>query len=274
MIYFKDKNHEYFSEKDEKYISVSELCSKYKPPYDTEYWARHGALKKLIPDFSRIKKQFPSEREAVRVLSNEMDAISGFHKLVQQIKDEWKNTNRQSVSKGNLYHRDAEKMAYIRGIMENPFTKTGARVIKLEKKVGYDNHSMAPNLYELKDGFYPELLLWNEEYRLAGQSDKVFISTVKGERVVDIDDYKTNKRIDKVGFRGEKLLPPLNHLDNCHLTNYSLAISCYAWMLEQFGFKVRHLGFHHYNTLYKTPYLRDEVLTMLAVHSGKLDKSV
>jgi len=270
MIYFKDKNHEYLSADGDKYTSVSDLYSKYKPIYDTEFWAKYGALKKLIPGFTDLKKKFTNEREAVRLLSKEMDASTEFHKAVQELKDKWKKNTKHSIDKGNMYHRDAEKMAYIRGVIENPFTRTGAKVIKLEKKKGYDNNSLATDLYKLEDGFYPELLLWNEEYRLAGQSDKVFITTIGDERYVDIDDYKTSGKIDLEGFRREKMLPPLNHLEHCNFIHYSLAISCYAWMLEQFGFKVRHLGFHHYNTLYKTEYLREEVLTMLAVHLGRL----
>lgn len=268
MIYFQDKNHEYFSENNEKYTPVSTLYGQFKPKYDEDYWSKYKALEKLIPGFKKMKGNFSSEREAVRILSKEMDSTK-FHETVQQIKDSWKKSNKSGINKGNLYHKDAEKMAYIRGLMENPFTGTSARVIKLEKTKGYSNHSLKTNLYDLEDGFYPELLMWNDEYKIAGQSDKVFITTSRGTRYVDIDDYKTNKEIRKAGFRGERMLPPINHLQNCNYIHYSLAISLYAWMMEEFGFTVRHLGFHHYNNKYDIEYLKDDVLKMLRYHKNR-----
>lgn len=268
MIYFKDEKHEYFSENNEKYTSVSSLYSQFKPKFDEEFWSQYKALEKLIPGFKNVKNRFSSVREAVRVLSREMDHTK-FHNTVQEIKDSWKKNNKASINKGNLYHRDAEKMAYIRGLVQNPFTNAQARVIKLEKNKNYSNHSLKTNLYDLEDGFYPELLMWNDEYKIAGQSDKVFITTSKEKRYVDIDDYKTNKEIKKRGWRGQKMLPPLNHLEDCNYIHYTLAISLYAWMMEEFGFTVRHLGFHHYNNKYDVKYLKDDVMKMLNYHKNR-----
>jgi len=262
MILFKEKKHEYFSEDGQEYTSVSNLISKYKQPYDTDYWSRYKALEELIPNFTYIKGKFSSPKEAVRILTRDMDSPK-FWNTVQKYVDMWSDNNKKAIGKGNLYHKDAEKMSYLRGIIENPFTKTGAKVIKLEKVKGYENNS-TPDLYQLADGFYPELLLWNAEYRLAGQADKVYITTVGETRYVDVDDYKTNKKIKTEGFRGQTMKYPLNHLQDCHLSYYSLAISTYAWMLEEAGYTVRHLGFHHYNTLWKVQYMKKEVEMMLS----------
>ena len=262
MIYFKDKEHEYISENNEKYTSVSSFIDNYKPKFDTEYWSTYKALEKILPNFKALKKKYSSEKVAVRSLALEIDSAL-LSDTINEFKTLWKNKSTSSSAKGTLYHKDREKMAYIRKVIENPFTKSPARVIKVEKLSKYDNQSLTKDLYQLEDGFYPELLLWNSKYRLAGQADKVYITTVKDIRYIDVDDYKTNNKIDLKGFKGEKMLDPLRHLENCNYINYSLKISTYAWMLEQFGFTVRHLGFHHYNTLYKVNYLKEEIESIL-----------
>lgn len=270
MIYFEDKGHKYFSDNNEKYTSVSELCARYKNPFDSEFWSNYKALESLVPNFKKVIAQYPSEKEAVRLLLKEFQGFSKFETKKKEILAEWSKTNKDSINKGNLYHKDAEKMAYIRKVIENPFTKTAAKVITLPKHEKFSNVSSGTTLFDLEDGFYPELLLWNDEYKLAGQSDKVYITTIKGKRYVDIDDYKTNKSIKKHGFKGKKMLPPLNDLQDCNYIHYALAISLYAWMLEQFGFTVRHTGFQHYNVMYKTPYMLEHVEKILLNHKERI----
>lgn len=272
MIYFQDKDHKYFSEVGEKYTSVSDLYSRYKPPYERDFWLDHGILKEMIPNFKELKKKFSSEKEAVRLLKEDILRTNPeeFEKRREKLAATWTRDNANAIRTGNLYHKDSEKMAYIRKAMVNPFTGVASKVVELPRHEKYDNYSVKKSLYDLEDGFYPELLLWNDDYRIAGQSDKVFITTIKDTRYVDVDDYKTNKKISTKGFRGQKMLPPLSHLDDCHLIHYSLAISLYAWMLERAGYTVRNLGFHHYNILYPIEYLKPEVEKILNLHIERI----
>ena len=272
MIYFEDSGHKYSSDSGKKYTSVSELYSRYKQPFESDYWSDHGALKELVPNFSKLKGKFSSDKEAVRLLKEDLMRSDPdlFMKTKQKLLDSWKKTNSDSVRKGNLYHKDAEKSAYLRKAVVNPFTNSATKVVQLPRHEKYSNYSAKTSLYELEDGFYPELLLWNDEYEIAGQSDKVFITTIKGVRYVDIDDYKTNNKIKTEGFMGKKMLPPLSHLNDCNYIHYSLAISLYAWMLEEFGFTVRNLGFSHYNLLYNVDYLKPEVEKILERHKERI----
>lgn len=274
MIYFKEKDHIYTSDKNEIYTSVSSLYSKYKPVFDKDYWSTYKALQKIDANFvSKARKLSTSLPKGVKKLEQEF--LSSNRELFLKTKNEilasWLDKNKNSVLKGNTYHKDAEKMAYIRKVVENPFTKTAYKVITTDKLQDYSNHSICENLYDLKDGYYPELLIWNDYYKVAGQSDKVFISTEKDIRYVDFDDFKTNKKIDTKGFKGEKMLSPLSHLENCNFIHYSLAISCYAFMMEKFGFTIRNLGFSHYNVLYKTEYLKNEVEKIMEINRLKFE---
>ena len=52
---------------------------------------------------------------------------------------------------------------------------------------------------------------------------------------------------------------PLNDLDDCNYNHYRLQLSIYAFMLEENGYVVRNVGFHHLNNLIKFDYLKDHV---------------
>ena len=150
------------------------------------------------------------------------------------------------------------------------------KIINPEVSPDY-KENLIEDLYMLPDGYYPELLVWNEKCGIAGQADKVFLETIGNTRYVDIDDYKTNNKIKTESAYVKKLKgrvmmkKPLGHLMDCNHTHYNLQISTYAWVMEQFGFKVRNLAFHHYNKPYVLNYLKREVEMMLET-AGFLEK--
>lgn len=74
--------------------------------------------------------------------------------------------------------------------------------------------------------FHPEVILYLGE--LAGTAD-VLVEKPNGHW--SILDWKTNKAIYKTSFRGVKLAPPLDHLDDCNFVQYSLQLNIYAKML-------------------------------------------
>lgn len=82
----------------------------------------------------------------------------------------------------------------------------------------------------LDPGVYPEFFVYNADYSLCGQADRVEVTT---SGLVQIGDYKTNKKLETEGFRGKKMLGVLSHLDDCHLSHYSLQMSLYMWMILQ-----------------------------------------
>lgn len=141
------------------------------------------------------------------------------------------------------------------------------------------------NLFELPDGIYTELMIWNDKYLICGKSDKVIIdSTVNGIRYIDIEDYKTNKEL-KINYNylhyttgepviNEYMVSPISHLVNCNWNHYILQLSLYAYMLELKGFTVRNLTLLHTTNYkkedlkpYKLPYMRNEIINML--NNGK-----
>lgn len=266
MIKFNSKHHSY--EKGSKtYTSVSQLIAKYKEPFKGDHYSYYKAYELFFG-----KKEFKALRDMSGFHHSDPKLIEWFKKLVPDeqiapyvatILKEWETKKNTAIKKGNDYHTFKEHQTLTTGVCFNPYTNkefntVPSSIIKVDKGVEL-RESSVKSLIELEDGFHPECLLWNDEVGIAGQADKVFIETINGVRYVDIDDYKTNKKIDTYNPFKNKMKDPISHLDCCNYNHYRLQISAYAWLLEQAGYKVRYLGFTHLNKPYRFEYLKKEI---------------
>ena len=268
-IIFNSKSHTYTSGKKIQYSSVSSLIGKYKQPYNAEYWSLYKTYERVLGDkFKDLKRGYKLQDSSLfKHLRNFADEQKVLKTQIEILK-EWKGEKDKSIIKGNEYHTFKENQAISSGVCLNPFSDCNyptveSTKITVKNKVEYREPTV-DELYDLVDGFHPELILWNNDYKLAGQADKVFIETINGVRYAEIDDYKTNKAIKKANFFG-KMLDPLGHLDCCNYNHYRLQISTYAWMLEQAGYTIRNTAFTHLNQQYKFDYMKHEVQLMLNI---------
>lgn len=264
-VKFDGATHTYFSP-GVKYTSVTTLIGKFKQKFDSKFWSKYKALEQIVPDFTKQFRNFDSRESAVEYYGKVVDQ-NLLDEKIKEILASWRKTNIASTTKGTNYHSYKEEVSKNRGYEINPYTGQKMKTYHYNRKSDY-NESLIFDLYKLSDGFYPELLVWNDYYKVAGQADKVFISTIGDQRFVDIDDYKTNKKIEiesyfdrAGGYRMMK--PPVAHLMDCNLQHYELQISCYAFLLEQFGFQVNNLAFHHFEEEYPLLYRKEEVISML-----------
>jgi hypothetical protein len=218
-----------------------------------------------------------------------------------QVLDSWDDKRIKASTKGNVYHRGRELKSIKTKEEFNSFDNKSYNLNipvlvdsipdynpedhsneeeALQWYMDYCNEkwSISDDLYkDLPDGFYPELLIWDNDSLTAGTSDRVFIETILGERFVDIDDYKTNAKIDQKSFfvRGkgyQMMKPPVGHLMDCKHSHYHLQVSIYAYMLEKMGFTVRNVGYHHLNTFHNLPYLKSEAKNLLDDFNYNRDK--
>lgn len=328
-----DKNSHAYYKNGQEYISVSELTSKYKQPFNQEYWSwRKGwealeiekiksgprgnladstilkdAKNKIKDDISRYLMSpgssiFEDDYENLNLLFKAVKyaniPLKNLEEHRNQILEQWKGKRDTANVKGNSYHRGRELNAIARGfeinafdnkeysihpeILLNAYPDSDDPTLEVYEELMWNmdfatqKRAISNNYYEdLPDGFYPELLLWNDDYKIAGTSDKIFIESNRGigTRMVDVDDYKTSAVIDKKSFyvrgKGHRMMQyPLDNLMDCKHTHYHLQVSVYAYMLEEMGFEVRNVGYHHLNFLHKLPYLRDEVIAMLNDYRG------
>ena len=160
--------------------------------------------------------------------------------------------------KGTAYHAVKENQAYERGAKE---LKTDG-----EFKVGY-------NLKEL-GGEYAELIVYHPFYKVCGSIDgAVFDKSL----VFKLLDYKSNKeKPKKNGFKGERLLTPVSHLENSKLNLYYLQLSIYAFILEEYGYKCDGLKIIYVKDTVKdvteemeVPYLRKEAKAILTYFKNR-----
>lgn len=140
----------------------------------------------------------------------------------------WKEKGEKSSIIGTFYHliREQELMA-----QEHP-EFFGVVCNKLECEV-IDGVKYSNTITNLPSNtVFPEIIISDVDYGVCGQSDKVITTSTH----IHVMDYKTDKEITFKAFssewvKPEKLLEPLQHLDNCNGNLYSLKMSLYMYML-------------------------------------------
>jgi hypothetical protein len=239
-IAYNDAVHQYRNlNNNRKYISVTTLIHQYVPEFKAEYWSTYKALKDVMennnPDiWYQFKRKAGGWEKAVGYYNKQQKGKnksldSAVSKRATHYIKSWDDTRNNACELGSDIHLELENAAI------------HSQQIRDEKTIYEVSQD---NILAIQDfnsnGVYPELLIYNDEYAVAGQADKVF----KRGNVIDIHDYKTCKAIDYEGFRGETLLTPFQHIQNANYWIYELQLSMYAYMLEQCGYEVGSLQMH------------------------------
>lgn len=261
-VTFDESSHRYTSHSGDSYISVTTLIKRFTPPFDADYWSAYKALKAVLSktgEWDSYKKK-AGGWENVVVFARSVDKDFRYRKEVieekKRILAEWQDTKEEALSKGTEYHKMKEQHVKEK-IVYSPEMK------EISVLSGVD--LLAAQDFE-KDGLYPELILYNDEWKIAGQADWV----MKVGKTVHIKDYKTSKEISKTAFQEQCLLPPLSHIPNANFYTYSLQLSIYALMLEQAGYKIGNLAIEHVGKedfktieMYPTEYLKKDASKMI-----------
>lgn len=199
--------------------------------------------------------------------------------------NKWNLNKENSARVGSIVHRRKEDEAY---------REPGWNHIQVNEK---GNKKIGLDLSNLSPGLYPELIVYDHKYKIAGQADRVIIT--QGKKV-HIKDYKTSKEIkkepiiyfdvDKKRRVRKRLLPPVSHLDANNFSTYSLQLSGYGFILERWGYKIASLEIIHLKmkgrqdpdffekgiyeieeeVVYPVPYLRREVQMMFLRNLARL----
>jgi hypothetical protein len=160
----------------------------------------------------------------------------------EDIKEAWKNESQKAMNLGTWYHNQRETaLLACDTISREDF------IVPIIKPIEEDGFKKAPE-QKLKDGIYPEHLVYLKSAGICGQSDLVEVA--KGE--VNITDYKTNKEIKKesyVNWEGvsQKMLSPVSHLDDCNFWHYALQLSTYMYIILKHNPKLKpgKITIHH-----------------------------
>jgi hypothetical protein len=138
----------------------------------------------------------------------------------------WEDKKNRACARGTAFHKAKEDYINGRGLVV--FNKM---VHFAQNQAFFEPDNFAP-------GVYTEMLLWNDAYELAGQSDIVIIrgssvvnSIYQTTRIADLDDHKTNETIHETSYfnnytKQYKMMKyPLDHLMDCSLVHYELQLS-------------------------------------------------
>ena len=272
MIVFNANDHSYKSLDDSNidWISVTTLVSHFKKPFDA---------KKVAEKVSKSKKSKWSGIDP---------------KIIQEI---WKNEADRSTTLGTWYHNQRENDLCSFASIE----REGVTVPVFKPSNLTEGKKIAPN-QKLEPGVYPEHMVYLKSAGICGQSD--LVEVINGK--VNIIDYKTNKEIKKESYidwegKSEKMLPPVDGLDDCHFYHYALQLSIYMYIILKHNPKLKpgRMYIHHitfevekednwgYPITKKDengepivkdvvpiliPYLIDEVMAIIHYLSGNRDK--
>lgn len=214
---------------------------------------KYLSVSKLLERFS---KKF--DREMISRMSAKKRGISQ-----EQVLMEWDKKRDDSIDHGNRIHNALEL-----------FYKTTT--------ILPENEDLRPMILAMASEYshyyrvYPEQVLYNTEYMIAGTTDKLLQVTSHPKSIIDIDDYKTNlsKGIQFKNDYGQYMLGPLDHLQDCNYNKYCLQLSTYRYMTEQAtGRKTGSSSIifvppHNPLAFYKipVPYMKLEVIAMLNFH--------
>jgi hypothetical protein len=210
MIVFNADDHSYRSLDDSniEWISVTTLVSHFKKPFDA---------KKIAEKVSKSKKSKWAGIDPV---------------LIQQI---WTNEADRSTTLGTWYHNQRESDICALSSME----REGVTVPVFKPTEVKEGVKLAPS-QKLEPGVYPEHMVYLRSVGICGQSD--LVEVVNGK--VNIIDYKTNKEIKMKSYvdwegKSEKMLPPVDSLDDCHFYHYALQLSIYMYIILKHNPKLK-----------------------------------
>lgn len=251
-ISFDEATHTYKDEFGLPYISVTTVIAKYYPKFNEDYWAKEESRKTGLP--------------------------------VHVILANWKQIRDYSCEKGNKEHKLLEdSINAANGKAQFEFDNKGKGIGLGFTKIDNTNlnilqnsplASKYPKIYtylrnRIEDGWilYAEKRTYWAEYLIAGTIDCLL---VKGKLFM-IVDWKTNK--DELKFvsgyykkvngikttewvnKKEYFFKPLNHIENCKGSIYTMQLSLYAYILELWGFKCVDLClFHIRDNMEPNPY--------------------
>lgn len=255
-IFFNEAEHKYTDEYGNPYTPVSNAYGRYKPHFKANYWARVKA------------REFGTSEAS--------------------IKKQWKDVNKHSVDKGNRKHNAFEsaikstskfsKAVHIVNINNiircysiydlNKNSDIGEMSLDdFYNTIGYKYKVIFDTIKFYVDlGFkiYSEINVYDPVNLISGTIDVLLVK----DDIFIIIDWKTNRneiKFESGYYKKDKatneltniwipaksyMLYPMDHLEDCNGIHYSLQLSMYANMIEQFGYTNRGMILFHIRDSY------------------------
>ncbi len=273
-VSFTEKGHTYKDSKGRGYISVTTLVGLYHEEFDTQYWSLYKAIKDVMETLGGLKwRRFKKEAGGWENVVKHYQKIkySLDNQLLKRIKEkkreyvvDWKREGDDAARMGTKAHKELEQL-----LISSQKVEIGSRSVA---DVSPSDLLDIQGFNDKSNNVFPEFLLWNQKYRIAGQVDLI----EKQGDILHLRDYKTCKEIKFEAFMGKTMYSPLQELPDTNYSKFTLQLSLYAWMLEQEGFTIGSLTLDHidretgnYIERYTLAYRRDLIVKLLKDYEHK-----
>lgn len=271
MILFKEEGHQYVDVNGNPLESVSSFVARFKEKF-ADWMPTYKAIKEsygFILDECKVHMQWddPNMIEFCKSFMTEEELLD-----VEFEADCWKNQWVREAQYGTDLHLEKE-MDTLSSTHQNHYL-TGAPhlVIKKPEISGFQNYSIIRDVLKnyRQDIVIPEALLHfdkcncakrgcadedHDEFceRKAGQVDRLWLHWTGSKWIADIEDYKTDKKLDQdIFFTGEKgkkrpkmFYGPANHYPDHKRSYYTLKMNTYSLMLSEMGVTTDNLFLVH-----------------------------
>ena len=173
---------------------------------------------------SLFKKEFDKQAQALKSSKNKRSKWYGL--TPEKIIEIWDQSNSVAIDLGSWYHNQREEDL----LSCNTIRRLGID-LDIVKPIEDNGIKVAPD-QNLTSGIYPEHMVYLKSAGICGQADRVEVI----QDVIDIYDYKTNKEIKTQSFTNwegvsEKMLHPIDHLDDCNFNHYAIQLSIYLYIM-------------------------------------------
>lgn len=173
---------------------------------------------------SLFKKEFDKQAQALKSSKNKRSKWYGL--TPEKIIEIWDQSNSVAIELGSWYHNQREEDL----LSCNTIRRLGID-LDIVKPIEDNGIKVAPD-QNLTSGIYPEHMVYLKSAGICGQADRVEVI----QDVIDIYDYKTNKEIKTQSFTNwegvsEKMLHPIDHLDDCNFIHYAIQLSLYLYIM-------------------------------------------
>lgn len=214
--------------------------------------------KSVTTVLSMLEEEFPAKKIA-RAIQNQSDSKKK-EKYIGLNENEillmWEEENRIANEYGTKIHN----------LLEDYLKRNKFYFPKNDEEREILNSYDELNI-DLGTRYYCEKILFSEKYKIAGMSDHIV--DIESDYFI-VNDYKSNKVLNFYSPYGKKLLPPMEHLDDCQFNIYALQLSIYAYFYElESKRKCRTLNLLYFDrntkkfTKYTVPYMKLEAISVL-----------
>ena len=224
IMFYEDKHIYHNTVSREIYQSVTQTISKIKPEVNWDYWAVYKYLETL----GSVR---PHDSHEMIWFNGGWVNYLDYLDEATKVRKKWSNKGKVAREKGTFIH------LYLENLFNN-------KVISVPTQYK-DNIEGANRFYKDHKHWtpiYAELIVADDDYKIAGQVDRPFFVE---PGILDVYDWKTDSEI-KTENKYSTLLPPVDDLPDCNFSKYTLQLNLYKWIIEKnTEWKVRDLKIVH-----------------------------